>query len=405
MRTALLPLLLLAACDYEAPLNDLAATSNNVISGDIVFTGDEVPGQTIVFVTSANDPMPPTGTGSPATFTTTPGEWYTGDGAGIQAAPYTATNIPDGDWLLTGMVDMDDDFNGTAFRAGYAGASGPFGGATCGDWIGGHLADLTSTDLAPITVAGGEYVDDVSLFMAVELTTERPSFQIADLDGDGSPDPIVIDRAESDSQFYKLVTTPIHASFQNPDGETLYYDLDGPFDGTAPCQAGFLYHARDLDGDGEVDPHPDFPDIHELADAWPRIGLVYMGQPIDADADGYPEAFSSGLEPGEYYKSLGSVDPRYWMMNLLPVGEQVLITELDVAWLPGGIHGVPQADGTVVEESITDPMDLPAGMWSITVILETGQTWSIPNGLGGPDAASTDASYDTSGQVGWLELR
>ncbi|MFT4976069.1 MAG: hypothetical protein ACI8S6_001964 [Myxococcota bacterium] len=69
----------------------------------------------------------------------------------------------------------------------------------------------------------------------------------------------------------------------------------------------------------------------------------------------------------------------------------------DVYFVPGVQHALP--DGTV--ELVTTP-DIPQGAWSVTVVAETGQTWTLPNALAGYPA--TDVSFDPLLQAGVLTI-
>jgi len=74
-----------------------------------------------------------------------------------------------------------------------------------------------------------------------------------------------------------------------------------------------------------------------------------------------------------------------------------------VLWLPGGIHVYRDATGAEVVETVDNPLDLPTGAWSITVIEETGQTWSLPNPLWA--APSTQPTlYDPLTQAAYLTV-
>jgi hypothetical protein len=68
-------------------------------------------------------------------------------------------------------------------------------------------------------------------------------------------------------------------------------------------------------------------------------------------------------------------------------------------WAPAVSHTFP--DGTA--ELVTDPSLIPSGVWSITLISKTGQTWVLPNATGALD--STDPAFDPLTQLGYLEVR
>ena len=142
-------LLLLAACGYEAPLLE-DPSPENVIAGEVVVSGVETASDVMLLLFDAADPGPPAGTGSPLTFTTVPAEAFTGAGVGLQGAPYSFTGLPDGRYLVQGLMDVDGDFN--PFE-------GTTAGSTCGDVVGGHLVSTADLSLAPVTVEDGQLVE------------------------------------------------------------------------------------------------------------------------------------------------------------------------------------------------------------------------------------------------------
>jgi hypothetical protein len=60
----------------------------------------------------------------------------------------------------------------------------------------------------------------------------------------------------------------------------------------------------------------------------------------------------------------------------------------------GGTIADARADGT--EEQVAAP-DLPEGVWGVTVVESTGQTWTIPNNLAGSVSLSSD--FDPASQA------
>ncbi len=384
-------LLLLSACAYEAPVSDYAEPADNVLAGEVVYAGALEPSYAVLFVTPADDPMPPYGTGRPVTFTTVAAsDFVVGDQVAMPSAGWTATHVPDGSYLITGFMDMDADFHPTLF-------GGTLSGATCGDWVGAHLAGIGEDEMvpSPVSASGGELVDGITVLLASELSTERPAFRI-----DGGVG--VVDRQAAVEepeivQSFLLDSTGVHVAWTGSDGATLEHHLEGPFDGTSPCQTAFLVHVVDANGDDEPDEHPSFPGTG-LVDIWPRIGLTYLGEPVDADSDGVPEGFDSGLEAGESWSALATPHPLPLIMGEWPMGQPFLVSSLEVMWVPGAIHTL--ADG--VEQTVSVPTDLPAGAWAITVIEETGQTWTLPNALA--TLPATEGSFDPTTQWGWLQV-
>jgi hypothetical protein len=66
-------------------------------------------------------------------------------------------------------------------------------------------------------------------------------------------------------------------------------------------------------------------------------------------------------------------------------------------WIPAARHTRP--DGT--EEIVTNPDDLPAGAWSVTLVNLAGQTWTLPNALASAGTSDPDAFVPAS-QAGAL---
>lgn len=361
-------LLLLAACVYEPPLDPDAPTVDNVLAGDVVVTGADAVAPTFVLLFDAADPPPPVGTGSPIDFTGVRAEDYTGvassgQGGGIQAAPWSITAVPSGSWLVTALMDTDGDFQPLLSVTA---------GATCGDWLGAHLADIATGEVGVVTVADGTLLDDITVVVGTQLTTERPAFTMP---------PTTVTQTSAELQLLSLGSIGVHAALTAE--QTL--DLDGPFDGSDPCGTMFLFYAPDADADGAPDPHPN-PALaaQGLYDIWPKVYLQYYG--ADVTQPGV------GLEPGESWAAEAVVYPAPLLTGDATLGAPTPRTSLDVVWIPGAVHTLP--DGT--EETVYAP-DLPPGLWSITVVQYTGQTWTIPNEL--PAFPSTDAAFDPLSQA------
>ena len=153
----LLSLCLLAtACDYQAPLDPNAPPALNALSGSVLLAADVPTADVLVLLYDAADPPPPAGTGSPLSFATIPASEFTGEGGGVQSAPFHLTRVPDGSFLVVAVMDVDDDF--LPLLTSNA-------GATCGDWAGAHVADLISQEVAPVTVSGGAHIDQVTVLL------------------------------------------------------------------------------------------------------------------------------------------------------------------------------------------------------------------------------------------------
>ncbi len=410
-------LLALAACTWEPQQHPQHGPPPNVIAGTVIANGVTEPATTILFVASADNPMPPFGTGRPATFTTVPAHRYTGPSAGLQSAPYAISGVPSGDYLVTGFMDVDGDFHPTVDA---------LGGATCGDLGGAHLADLTSTTLAAVTVRGGVLLDDVTVTLGSRFRTERPSFVPLAWSDDaeafvpGRPSVSVGLAAQGAYQTFKLRSTAVHAEFVDGSGAvTLDYHLDGPyavqgerwdpFLGEETCEAAFFGWVKDADGDGQADAHPDYPGTG-LLDIWPRFGFTFLGQPVDTNDDGLPDAFVSGLATGETWSAPAAVSPLSVLLTgELPIGVPFLTDRLDVMFLPAAQHAFPSdeadclgawSEGRCVEV-VQDPDAIPRGAWAITAIAETGQTWTVPNSLAGTRSADP-STFAPGAQFTWL---
>jgi hypothetical protein len=342
-------LMLLAGCPWSVPADPDAPDVLNVVSGEVVVTGADAAAPTYVLVFDAEDPPPPAGTGSPLTFASVPADAFTGPDAGVQAAPYAVTRIPDGDWLLTALLDADGDFQPLLSTNA---------GATCGDWIGGHLADLASDTLAPVHVEGGVALDDVTLVVGAELTTERPAFTLE------TPS---VSQLEPGTQLVSLASTGIHSAL---------VDFADP--GSGACATSFLFYAPDADADGQPDPHPN-PALAAAGayDVWPRVYLQYLGEDV---------------APGESWSAEMVVYPGPLLSGEIALGVPTPVTTLDLVWVPAAIHTDP--DG--VETIVTAP-SLPTGAWSVTVVSITGQTWTVPNEVAAFPSTSPDFDPSTQG--------
>lgn len=348
----MLPLLLFSACAWDPPLDPEAPAVRNVLSGEVLVTGTDTVAPTFVLLFDAAAPPPPEGTGSPLTFAAVPAEAYTGGGAGVQAGRFALTGVPDGTWLLTALMDMDGDFQ--PLLSSHA-------GATCGDWVGAHLADLSTGEPAPVTVGGGVELDDVVVTVGVEMTTERPAFALT------APSLV---QTSTDPQLFRVDSIGVASSVLT---------LAAP--GTDPCGTSFLFYAPDADGDGAPDPHPE-PAFAAagLYDLWPKVYLRYLG---------------AELEPGESWTAEAVVYPGPLLDGTAPVGVPTPVTALDVVWVPAARHTFPDGSAATVAAP-----NLPGGAWSVTVVSLTGQTWTVPNELASFPAA--DASFDPSTQAATL---
>lgn len=350
-----------AGCEWTPPLDPYAPGVDNSLSGTVVYSGSAAPGDVIVLLYDPADPPPPSGTGGPVAFSTVPADSFTGDAAGIQAAKWALSQVPDGQWLVSALMDMDDDFHPLLVSNA---------GATCGDIAGGHLADLTTREFGLVSVSGGELLDDVTLLVASEYPIERPAFTFSTNAVDQVLAAVGLADPTNTDELFTLQSTGIYSEL---------IELEGPFDGTDACDTAFWVHFVDDDGDGLPDAHPE-ASYAELGIpfAWPRIYLRYLGD---------------DLQVGEGYAAEAIVDPL--MLDLfggsVPVGVTTPVTQLSVAFVPAALHTLPSGSSELVSAP-----DLPAGAWSVTLVAETGQTWTVPNETAG--AGSTVAGFNPASQ-------
>jgi hypothetical protein len=389
MRRALL-LLGLTGCAYEAPLDtDRSDVPPAVVSGTVVLTGGGRPADTVLLVYDAQDPPPPVGTGAPLTFGALSRDAFEGDGMGLFEAPFQLSlpGVPEGDLLLTALVDTDGDFYPLPPFATVT------GGATCGDRTGGHLADLAEGVLQPVRVVPGDRVDGITVVVGRESVFERPAFVFQG----GVPTLSRQALSVGATETFRLASTGIAATLPADNGDPVpLLDLAPPGDPPGPCEVAFQVTVWDRDADGQPDEHPDFPGSG-LPDAWPRIFLQYLGE-VDAEGRVVPT-----LEEGESWAAQAALSP-----DIIWFGEVGLSTtqpvptartSLEGVFVPAAIHTLPGGR----EEVVTDPLALPAGAWSITVMNVAGQTWTVPNTLAGVGTADPRI-YEPSGQAGALLL-
>lgn len=351
------------ACVYTAPLDPEATEGLNTIAGTIVINGTRQLGPTFVLVYDVHAPPPPEGTGRPVSFASVPQTAFNTTVDGLIAADYAVPNLPDGEYLISALMDVDNDFHPII-------ANGALAGATCGDWLGAYVSDVLNPQFASVTVQNGQLQDDVTLAVAQEVQLERPAFYLQD---DPTVSRSLAGSSPNTQQLFSLRSTAVHS--------TAGTELTGPFDGSEPCDTAFAVVVYDRDGNGLPDPHPDAT-LAALGayDIWPEIYLQYLGEP---DGSG---GFINDLDPGEAYLGQSLIVPDFLSSGSFPLNTPVLLTSLDVLWIPGAIHVLPNRNDTVV----TNPLALPPGAWAVSAISPTGQTWSVPNGL-----AAFDSTEDT----------
>lgn len=411
-------LLMLVGCEYEAPVD--GPPVNNVISGTVLFGGEAPPSNAVVTAWNAANPPPPAGTASSPVIADTVGaQQFTGDSAGIQAGEYFFTGLPDGAYIITAILDVDGDFNPFA---------GVLTGATCGDWLGVHSTDLGSGIPAPVTVAGGEWVEDVTAVFGLELTLERPVFELV------NPTlPLGAIVAGQAPPFFRIRTAEVNTAFSPDLPLTLGPACEPSASCTptspscgcepssiAPCGTALFVRMTDADLDGIVDPYPSEREASGgLLDIWPRVFMEYVGEDLGTFeyngrqvrerwlSQGFPMA-------GEIFGAAGAagVPPGEAAGNFGPIGSPFPVQELSVTFSPvfrhqyaGGTEG-ENADGPYdyVSPTPDDPAGVPTGAWSVTLITFTGQTWKIPNEIVKFGLPALDPAVDHAGQGIGLEL-
>jgi len=336
--------LLAYGCAYTAPENFNSQTDAlNTISGTILAQGVEDPGYAMVLVYDASNPGPPLGTGRPLTFTTVPASAFTDNGAGIKSAPYAIPYLPDSDpgVRVAGAKEfehsgyhvtvlLDQDANASPFAAGLQ-------GATFGDYVGAHLADIETGVRGDVTVSGGELKNDVTIVVTDHITLQRPAFSLPTLPVIDMPLAQASGVDPALTQSYRIQSVGVHTSY----GKNQPLDLYGPCDiapefdqatcdvtSGCPCDEDTLDPAEtafwvmfvDADGDGAHDPYPDNPDgtpslqaLNGITDTWPRMFIEYMGTPAEDKAGN--QIFDNDLKQFEWPPGSGIKLPERWVQE------------------------------------------------------------------------------------------
>ncbi|MCA9489460.1 MAG: hypothetical protein KC621_06040 [Myxococcales bacterium] len=403
-----LPLLAIAACSYEPPLDDGATRPLNAIHGEVVFGGGPDVATTYVTLFDAAAPPPPTGLGSPVTFTSVAASAFTDGGATLRSAPFHLTRIEDGDYVLGAITDLDGDFHPLA---------SVLAGATCGDWSGAHLASLATTSFGTIEVQGGRRVDDVTILVGAPLTTERPAFEV--LTGPvaiaalAAPYPatmrlsaIQVDTAFSDD--LQLHLGPECAPEAIPDCDATLPACPCAAD-TPPCSTALWVWMNDADGDGALDPYPAEPQASSgLFDVWPRTYLEYGGDLETFEFEGreLPERWVSEAYPLAF-EILGTLAMGGDPSLLGPIGVPFPAHSLSVTLSSTFVHYHADGQMGVDENGPFDLVDVhdpaaaalvPDGAWGVTLVSFTGQTWTVPNEIAGLGLPSLDPAFDPATQ-------
>lgn len=390
MRYFVASLGLLSACTYEPaveiPINPATGepdAASNVISGTVVLAGPvETIGPVMLFVSAASNPMPPYGTGSPISVGTVPANRFTSSGTGIQSAPFSVSGVPDGEYVITALMDVDGDFS-PIIEA--------MSGATCGDIAGAHLTNLQGSSFGVVDVADGGLAQGVTVVLGSTLPLERPAFTLDNFGAGGGVVASSEAALDPTSQTFSLTSTGVHSAI---------YDLAGPEDfGTAACGTILPLYAPDADNNGQFDPHPKYAALG-LKDVWPKVYLEYLGQPTLADGS---VTFDSGLAPGERWAAESVPSPAYLALGDVEPGGTTFESQLEFVWLPAAQHTTVDASGIETVETVQDPSQIPKGAWAITLVSFTGQTWTVPNELAAFPAI--DPSFVPSKQVAWIEVQ
>ena len=369
-----------AACGYEAPVDPGADPVLNGVSGTLVLGVDAPPDDVLVFLYDVADPPPPVGLGRPVTFGTVPASHFSDDGAGMRSAPFALTEVPDGTYLVTAVMDVDDDF----FPLLTSNAGG-----TCGDWRGAHLTDLVTQEFAPVALSRGSQTDGITVLLAAQYTTERPAFVYSDNAVElGFLLESTLDPSRLPDLDFDLQSAGIDSDL---------IEIAGPDEATAECVTGFMVV---VEGDEAGNPAPhwvygevEVPDGNAAAAylkanafaVWPRVIATYTG------------VGDVALEPGELYVSEAAHDPDT-VRGVWPVNTPIVVSSLNMTFVPGVQHILP--DGTV--EVLLDAAAVPTGEWALTVIAPSGQTWTLPNEVAEYPAASPE--FDPQPQGATLQV-
>ncbi len=365
-------MLFLAGCGYVPPVDTALSPAETVaLAGDMLIVQQPAatagPGHVLLY--DAADPPPPAGFGRPLDLATISTSAWS-QASGVLSAPWQLTGVSDGTWLVTGLVDEDQDFN-------------PFydftAGATCGDRTGAFVADATSTSPQPLTVLAPSYIDGISLLMGAPIATERPAFELGEVQSVIRPASMEAYVADLSSYLFTLEAVGIDHPLLT---------IDGP-GSDASCTSSFQVHLQDLDADGVVDPHSD-PTYaaYGLHDLWPKVYLV-----LAAYADG------SLPDEDEAWVSEAVVYDAQFLMHGYEAGDVVETATLPLLFLPGAAHLLP--DGSM-ETVMT--ADMPLGYWAILATYENGQTWLTPNDMSDADVATSLATDVLPGQGSMLSL-
>ncbi|MCB9797186.1 MAG: hypothetical protein H6741_31245 [Alphaproteobacteria bacterium] len=374
-----MPLLLLtlSACWYEAPVDTGTEYPEAIaLSGEVVVAdGPTELGPAFVLLYDATDPPLPSGFGRPLDFAAV-AEWG-GDDAGLRSGPWALNGVQPGDYLITTLVDHDEDFN-------------PFwdfmGSASCGDQLGAWVEGLSSTSPAVLRLGEadlGSAIEDLPVVATAPLSLERPAFAVAAMSvlnllspTDPPQGVTALSRtpAQTDVQLLTLAAIGVEnelISLNGPDAES--------------CPTGFPVTFTDLDGDGASDLSaiPEAAALGLAEISWP---LVYLYLLEDAD----------GNAPEEGHTWITTPIPYVPLNPDAPPGVPILMDSLTLVFSPIALHLWTDEDGVEQQEQVAGEA-IPAGTWATLVVNPTGQSWIVPNELGDYDEGLDvgDAGFET----------
>lgn len=341
---------LATACDYEAPVDEDVVLPGSVVRGSVLAPAVDVDARAFVLLTDAANPPPPYGTGRPASFAAVLPEAFLPYQDGLRGARYALTDVPVGRFYLTGLLDLDGNFHpGVDVLAG----------ASCGDYGGARVVGFEDRVPAPIEVPARTDVSGADVLLAQRFDTPRPAFTFTS----GVLGPFVA---------FEVEAVGVAGSF----GEGLGVTIPPP---GGECAASFTFLRPDADLDGEVDPHPE---LAAFEDTFPRVFLQWLGAPVDEDGDGVTDRYDRGDVPATTLIA-GIGTPALVDAEPPPPNVPVITNRLVVTF-----PGFAQVRAPGVETELLTPGALPAGDWSVTLINHAGQTWTVPNELGGAAAAA-----------------
>lgn len=155
----LLALLLAAGCDDDPDVDDgLAPEATSVVAGDaVVAIPLPDPHPVVLFLTMVAD-----ATGSPLAqpvnvdVTVIPESALAEGGDGVRTGPFTFGLVTPAAYVVSGIVDMDENFNPLVPE---------LASPTAGDLLGGH-ADVLTGELITILVGPNQVVGEVTVMFA-----------------------------------------------------------------------------------------------------------------------------------------------------------------------------------------------------------------------------------------------